>query len=73
VPEEDCLTCIGTGRNEIRYRPFVKRTGNNGIKTVCWSRGSLIATGVGTVGNTIIYMEFPKNIPNGEIRHRRDY
>ncbi len=67
VPEVVCLTCTGTGCEEIRYKPFVKRRGKKAIKTVSWSRGSFIATGVGRTGQSISYTEFAKGkFPNKE-------
>jgi hypothetical protein len=42
----------------IRYKPFVKRKGRRGIKTVRCSRGSFIAAGVGAYGKSITYAQF---------------
>jgi hypothetical protein len=55
-----CLTCSNTKCEEINYRPFVKRHGKKGIKTVRWSRGGFLVTGVGGTGQSISYTEFAK-------------
>lgn len=55
-----CIYCVGTGCDTLYYKPFVKRKGRRGIKKVSWSRGGFIATGVGSVGDTISYREFAK-------------
>lgn len=53
-----CLRCNGTGCEEIRYEPFLKRRKRKGVKGVRMSRGTFIATGVGPVGAEISYQEF---------------
>lgn len=53
-----CVRCGGTGCETITYRPFVVRRRREGVETVRWSRGSLLATGVGVVGESIAYAEF---------------
>ena len=59
-----CLYCEGTGCMVLAYRPFVKRRGRRGIKTVRRSGGAFLATGVGGVGREITYREFQKgNMP----------
>jgi hypothetical protein len=55
-----CITCGGTGCEEIRYVPFDKRRNRRGIHTVRNSRGSFIATGVGGYGDSISYSDFKK-------------
>ena len=53
-----CLQCDGTGCHIIRYKPFIKRKGKRGVKTVRNSRGTFIATGVGATGDSVTYKEF---------------
>lgn len=53
-----CLNCDGTGAREIEYVPFTTRRVRYDINKVSQSRGSLLVTGVGPVGNTITYDEF---------------
>jgi len=53
-----CLTCDGTGCQQISYVPFERRKGKHGIQTVSRSRGSFIATGVGATGRPVTYREF---------------
>lgn len=57
-----CLTCNGTGCEEIMYKPFVGRTGRRDIKIVRLSRGRFIATGVGPTGESISYKDFIKGV-----------
>ena len=54
-----CLSCDGSGCKTISYRPFIKRKGRLGIKTVSLSRGSFILS-CGSVGDSITYKEFTK-------------
>lgn len=53
-----CLTCNGSGCQEITYEPFVRRKDRQGIRRVCRSAGSFIGTGVGPDGPSISYAEF---------------
>lgn len=53
-----CLGCAGTGCEVLRYRPFVRRRGKRGIKSVRLSRGQSLAAGVGGHGPSITYAEF---------------
>jgi hypothetical protein len=55
-----CIRYAGTGCEEIGHKPFVKRHGRKGIKTVRWSQGQFIATGVGGFMKSIAYSEFAK-------------
>lgn len=53
-----CLTCSGSGCQEISFKPFIKRKEKSGIRTVRRSIGSFIGTGVGPTGGSITYQEF---------------
>lgn len=53
-----CVTCNGTGCQEIRFKPFDRRKGRRGIKTVKRSRGTFVGTGVGPTGGSVTYKEF---------------
>lgn len=53
-----CLTCQGSGKAQLTYRPFTGRKPRAGISWVKRSRGSFIATGTGPVGAPIPYHEF---------------
>jgi hypothetical protein len=53
-----CLSCNGTGCEEIQYEPFEKRRVIRGVKSVRLSRGSFIGTGVGGEGKSVTYKEF---------------
>jgi hypothetical protein len=56
-----CLTCDGTGCEEIRYAPFTKRKSKRGIQRVQRARGTFLATGVGPDGKEYVtYAEFQK-------------
>jgi len=55
-----CLKCEGTGCLELSYKPFTQRKEKRGIKTVSFSRGSFIFSGVGATGSSITYEEFSK-------------
>lgn len=55
-----CLHCDGTGCYKLRYKPFERRKGRRGIKSIFRSRGGFLATGVGKVGGSITYAEFKK-------------
>jgi hypothetical protein len=56
-----CISCDGTGCYEIRYKPFERRKGKRGIKTVSRSRGRFIAGPIGSDGDTMTYAEFQKH------------
>ncbi len=60
-----CLTCNGTGCEDIRYIPFKKRIPIKGVRTVRMSRGSFLASGVGGVGSSITYKEFKSGVMPG--------
>lgn len=53
-----CVNCDGTGQETLKYTPFEGRKTRNDISIVRYSRGSLIATGIGPVGGSISYQEF---------------
>jgi hypothetical protein len=53
-----CLTCRGSGCQEISFKPFIKRKQRNGIRIIYRSRGSFVGTGVGPAGGSITYQEF---------------
>jgi hypothetical protein len=55
-----CLACDGTGCAIIKYRPFTKRKGRRGVKTVRQSGGRIIAAGAGPAGGSVTYEEFRK-------------
>jgi hypothetical protein len=60
-----CLTCNGSGCEEIRYTPFERRKRKNGIKSIALSRGTFIATGVGATGQSMTYQQFEERYPAG--------
>lgn len=53
-----CLNCDGTGCQEIRYRPFVKRKLRKDVKHVHLSRGTFVAGPVGPAQDSVTYKEF---------------
>lgn len=53
-----CLTCNGTGCEEIEYTPFTARKKRRDVKTVHRSRGKFIVTGIGPAGMSVSYEEF---------------
>jgi DnaJ-class molecular chaperone len=54
-----CITCGGSGCEEIHYTPFKERKSKRGVKWVQWSGGTFVATGVGPQGKgRITYREF---------------
>ena len=53
-----CLNCDGTGCCTIEYTPFSGIKKRSNVNTVYRSRGTFIATGVGSTGNGITYAEF---------------
>lgn len=53
-----CATCGGTGKRTVVYRPFQGRVTRNDVRIVKYSRGSLLATGVGPVGGSVTYGQF---------------
>lgn len=53
-----CVTCDGTGCQEIRFKPFERRKGKRGIHTIKRSRGTFVGTGVGPTGRIVTYKEF---------------
>jgi hypothetical protein len=55
-----CVTCGGTGCEEIRYAPFVARRIIKGVHTVSLSKGRFIVTGVGATGDSVSYQDFLK-------------
>ena len=57
-----CVRCDGSGCMEVRYRPFEKRHGRRGIRTVRLSRGTFIVTGVGGIEKTdMTYKQFQEH------------
>lgn len=58
-----CVTCSGRGWYEYDYKEFEHRRRKQGIKTISYSRGSFIGTGVGAIGKQMTYAEFEKEIP----------
>lgn len=62
-----CLQCAGTGWLDFQYREFTGRKKRRGVKRICLSRGSFIATGVGEVGEPMTYKEFEKKYPVWEV------
>jgi hypothetical protein len=61
-----CVTCGGSGREVIFYRPFAGRREKHGVESVSRSRGSFIATGVGAVGESMSYADFKQKIREGK-------
>jgi hypothetical protein len=57
-----CVNCGGSGMKEIKYTPFTGRKHRDGIHTVSRSRGSLLALGVGAVGQSMSYAQFQKAV-----------
>jgi len=57
-----CLSCEGTGCEEITYVPYTGRKKKTGVKCVHFSRGKFIFTGAGKVGDSMTYAEFEKKI-----------
>lgn len=53
-----CLNCKGTGGVDLTYIPFTRRKEREGVRTVQLSRGSFVATGVGSGGRSISYQDF---------------
>ena len=53
-----CLDCKGEGHKTLCVKPFTERRHKEGVKIVCRSSGSLIATGVGPKGYGITYTQF---------------
>lgn len=60
-----CIECGGSGCKEMTYKPFTTRKYCEGVRTVSRSRGTLIGTGVGKVGNSITYDAFQR----GQLPH----
>lgn len=66
APDEPvvCITCGGTGCEEITFTPYTGRKRKRGVKKVRYSGGGFLATGVGGVdGTEMTYAEFLKAIP----------
>lgn len=61
-----CLTCGGSGCEQISYIPFEGRKRKNGIREIRVSRGSFIATGVGGTGSSMTYEQFNQKYKAGE-------
>ena len=55
-----CTQCAGSGCHEINFKPFTRRKGKHGIKTVCKSCGSFVYNCVSPVVISITYQEFQK-------------
>lgn len=58
-----CLRCSGRGWIESRLKEFTHRKKKIGVKTIRYSRGSFIGTGVGGTGKEMTYAEFEKENP----------
>lgn len=72
-----CLTCQGTGAQEISYgplerrkhKPFEGRKNRDGVRCVRLSRGSFIGTGVGGIGGSeMTYEEFRRRFPEPRVK-----
>ena len=57
-----CIRCNGSGCQVIKYKPFERRKGKQGIEMVYRSRGSFIATGVGPQGGGVTYAAFAHGV-----------
>ncbi len=55
-----CLSCNGSGKAKLTYKPFKGRKQRDDVQTVRLSAGSFIGTGVGPCGSSISYQEFLK-------------
>lgn len=55
-----CLKCNGEGFVKLEYKPFTGRRMKTDVHTICRSRGSFIATGVGPGRSSVTYEEFLK-------------
>jgi len=54
-----CIHCGGSGADTVTYTPYTGRKVKRGVKTVSYSRGGFIATGVGAAkGTEMTYREF---------------
>lgn len=57
-----CLSCDGRGWLQHQYNEFIGRKKKCGIKTINYSRGAYIVTGMGAVGKSMTYAEFEEKI-----------
>ena len=57
-----CVRCDGRGWENHRYTEFTGRKTRRGVRVVRYSRGTLIATGVGGSGETMTYAQFLENV-----------
>lgn len=53
-----CLTCKGSGKVTLTYKPFTGRKRCDNIQTIRLSAGSFIGTGVGPTGGSVSYQDF---------------
>lgn len=59
-----CLTCAGTGCDEIDYKPYNGRKKKRGIKTIQASRGRFLFGPMGGGDNApMTYAQFEAQIP----------
>jgi len=58
-----CITCYGTGRESIVYKPFSGRRRLRGVQQIGLSAGRLIAAGAGASRYPMTYAEFVKKFP----------
>ena len=59
-----CCDCSGKGWNFYTYNEFSGRKKKKGIKSISYSKGNFILTGVGAVGESMTYAEFEEKIPD---------
>jgi hypothetical protein len=53
-----CLTCKGSGKAQLTYKPFTTRKRRDNVETVRLSAGSFIGMGFGPTGGSVSYQEF---------------
>ena len=63
-----CLNCGGTGAEYLTFEPYTGRKTKRGVKKVRFSRGNMVALGVGgVVGSEMTYAEFKRRIPEAQV------
>lgn len=58
-----CLTCGGTGCEEIEYKPYEGRRRKNGVQTIQRSQGRFVFGPMGGAGRDMTYREFEEAVP----------
>lgn len=58
-----CLTCGGTGCEEIEYKPYEGRKRKRGIQIIQRSQGRFILGPIGGDGKSMTYAQFEAAIP----------